>query len=191
GCAFCHRRGMIRPPAPLISPESREYAGCDRIHVMHKLLIPLVCLMGAAMIADPAAASDPLLDSVSPMRWRARLLPEMGEELELPAYYGAADRARAYLDAGRYQRSIYELARVAEEEVDPVERALLLAEANLRLGRFDEAAAALADVEDQRAGVLSARIAAESGDPAEAARVLDAHLGRHPRSLAARLLRAE
>src|SRR5690606_27101815 len=125
------------------------------------------------------AASDPLLDSASPMRWRARLLPETGAELELPAYYGAADRARAYLDAGRYQRSIYELARVAPEEIDPVERALLLAEASMRLGRFDEAAAALVDVDDPRAEVLAARVAAGSGDPAEAGRLLDGHLARH------------
>ena len=133
-----------------------------------------------------AAQTDPLLDSASPMRWKADLLPEAGAELDLPEYFGPADRARAYLSAGRYKRAIYELAA---GEVDAAERGLLLAEANMRLGRYEEADAALSAAEGSEAGVLAGRIALARGDAAEAARLLDEVIAASPRSLDARLWR--
>ena len=70
---------------------------CHTIGVMRSDLRPLhafaffcfVLLTGSLA----AAQTDPLLDSVSPVRWKADLLPEAGPELDLPEYFGPADRA--------------------------------------------------------------------------------------------------
>ena len=133
------------------------------------------------------AQDDPLLDSAAPMRWRAALLPEEGAELELPEYYGPLDRARAYVHAGRYKRAIHELTG---KDAPDAEAGLVLAEANLRLGRYDEAAAAVDDPAEPAAVVMAARIEMERGQSAKAAQRLDAHLAHEPVSLHARLWRA-
>src|SRR5687768_13592146 len=152
-----------------------------------RLLTLLSCLAALLFGGSVAAAqSDPLLDAANPMRWKADLLPEAGEELELPEYYSAADRARAYLNAGRYKRAIYELSAA---EVDDQERAILLAEANWRLGRLDEAETVLAGAEESARGVLAARITVSRGNLKEGGRLLDEHLAAHPDSLSARLWR--
>jgi hypothetical protein len=144
-------------------------------------------LVVLVLVATHAAAqSDPLLDSAGPRRWLADLLPEPGEELDLPEYYGPADRARAYLAAGRYKRAIYELSGA---DVEDQERAMLLAEANWRLGRLDEAEAVLAGVEEGARGLLAAQIALSRGDLAEAGRLLDQQIAHAPGLLSARLLR--
>ena len=154
----------------------------------HRRPLTVSACLGVLLVCGSSAAaqSDPLLDSVSPRRWIADLLPETGAELELPEYYGAADRARAYLSAGRYKRAIYELSGA---EVDDQERAILLAEANWRLGRLDEAETALAGVEASARGVLAARISLSRGDLAEAARLLDEQIAADPGLLSARLWR--
>ena len=121
------------------------------------------------------AQDDPLLDSAAPMRWRAALLPEEGAELELPEYYGPLDRARAYVHAGRYKRAIHELTG---KDAPDAEAGLVLAEANLRLGRYDEAAAAVDDPAEPAAVVMAARIEMERGQPAKAARARRPRLPR-------------
>lgn len=152
-----------------------------------RIACSLVCLACAITVASEADASDPLLEMVSPMRWRTELLPEAGEELDLPEYFGPADRARAYLHAGRYKRANYELSA---DETDPAERGLIAAEANLLLGRHVEASEALADLADPHAAVLFARIDLARGDFAGAARRLDEHLQQHPDSIDAHRWRA-
>ena len=151
------------------------------------MLMPaLLMAVSAPVLAQPP--NDPLLDSAAPMRWRAALVPEDGPELELPEYFSPLDRARAFVQAGRYKRAMHEL--VGKEEADEAEGALILAEASFRLGRYDEAAATLAGLAEPAAVVLAARIEAERGQQARAAQLLDERLAAEPRSLHARLLRA-
>lgn len=133
------------------------------------------------------AQDDPLLDLASPLRWRAQLMPEEAEALDLPEYYTPVDRARALLSAGRYKRAIYELSGAADAAE---EGALVLAEANLKLGRFEEARAALSASKGPATEVLGARIELEAGNLDEAARRLDAHLNDHDADIQARLWRA-
>ena len=118
-----------------------------------------LALLAAVALASPAVA-DPLLDSAAPLRWRADLMPETGDAPATPAYFDAADTARALLHAGQYKRALYALG----DDADPVLKAEILG----KLGRFDEARRLVGAGDDPAARFVAAKLRYDAGDYAAA-----------------------
>lgn len=115
------------------------------------------------------------------------LAPEAAVRVEVPEYYGEADRAQAWLAAGAYRSVVLVLS---EAEATPRVRRIL-AEANWRLGRLEIAADLLDGLEDEAATVLGARVELDEPDAKGAAARLDAFIEANPQALQARLLRGQ
>ncbi|MEL7238042.1 MAG: tetratricopeptide repeat protein, partial [Planctomycetota bacterium] len=102
-------------------------------------------------------------------------LPEARTGANLPAYFDAADRAGADVEAGRFRLALVELGNVQDTRAD-----------NLRVSAF----LALGNIEAARDAASSpsqlARVAEAEGDLAEARRQLNATLGESPSNLQAR-----
>ena len=116
--------------------------------------LPVTVAVLLVATASPAIA-DPLLDQAAPMRWRAELMPETAEPPKTPAYFDAADTARAMLNAGQYKRALYALG----DDAPPTLRAEILG----KLGRFDEADALLLDRDDNASRFVAAKLSFDRG----------------------------
>ena len=131
-----------------------------------------------------------LLKRTIPQVWVEQFLPEDLPPLDLPAYYTAAERARAEADAGRYKLALNDLytARQEKKLADPAAAALAEGTALLGLQRWDAAAAALsaeAVADDPRVQVLRARVLADWGKPAEAVALLRTTVDRNSKDIPA------
>ncbi len=145
-------------------------------------------LLSAVAINAPVLAWDLSRDAI-PRRWIEPFIPEDLPPLEYPAYFNDIDKARAQIFAGRYKLGLQTLRGIEDTETDPVDLALLRADALAAIGRKTDALEALASdavVEHPAVEVRRARILADMGQTHEAIRLLQAHLAKHPDSLEAR-----
>ena len=133
--------------------------------------LPLVTSLVAVAACSSWAGADPLLESAAPLRWTAELMPEAAPPPDVPAYYDALDTARAALEAGQPRRALYLLH---DAEASP-EIAVIRAEALGRLGRFNEARAAVVGVDGAR--FIAAKLLYDAGNFAAARDAFAANAG--------------
>src|SRR5690606_34203004 len=115
----------------------------------------VAAMLTVAVPASPAAGGGASAAAGGPeLVLEALLAPERAVAVEIPEYYGETDRAEAQLAAGAYRTVVLALADA--EQRPRVKR--ILAEANWRLGRLDEAAKCLEGMDVEASVVLAARI---------------------------------
>lgn len=145
-----------------------------------------IALMSGSVLAGPV--EEMLKDTITQQALNA-VLPEDLPRQKLPKYIedSPIDLAEAQAFGGRYKTALLTLFNAPD--ADPVRAAVVRGTCNWRLGRIDEALAALGDEKvaaDPRVQVLTAEILADTGRHADAIDLLNRHLEAHPTSLAGR-----
>jgi tetratricopeptide (TPR) repeat protein len=145
--------------------------------------------MGVLILASGARAGS-YDDLTIPGKWIKPLLPEQGNEPDYPGYdkNAAVERARDQFWAGQYRRALVTLEPITKPR-KPVEVALLRAQCDLELGRYDVALAALGNpavASDPAAQTLRARVLAAQGGFTAAIGILQREIQQHPDLVAPR-----
>jgi cellulose synthase operon protein C len=149
-----------------------------------------IAVLGFALIGAPLARAGTYDDQTIPGKWIKPLLPESGDEPNYPGYdkNAAIERARDQYWAGQYRRALVTLEPIAKPK-KPVEVAILRAQCDLELGRYDNAMAALGNpavLNDPAAETLRARVLAAQGGFAAAIAILRREIQQNPELIAPR-----
>lgn len=142
-------------------------------------------LLLALCVFTTSAPAQISPDDFGPRGIVKRLLPEALPSPTFPAYFGELEKAQSLLFRGRYRAALH--ASFALPDADPIDVALLRAEAYWRLGKADLARDTLSTFADQdRARLLLADIDLAAGDYDSAISRLKAVLDESPDSVRAR-----
>jgi cellulose synthase operon protein C len=126
----------------------------------------------------PARGGD-ISEQTIPGKWIEPLLPENVTEPDYPDYdrNNPLEKARDQLDAGQYRRALATLTTVTSRK--PLEIELIAGEAQVSLGRYDEALANLTG-NDSGVQILRARALAGQGLYEQAVAVVQKIIDQHP-----------
>lgn len=145
--------------------------------MMNKNLCGLGLLSAAILLAWPAVSGaadvDDIINGTAPQKWLKAIEPEDLPPVDVRPYDTPLDIARKQVYAGHYRAAIYRLYDI--KQGDPATIALLRAQADLALGRYDNALAALDKAGPDSQGdiaVMRGRVLREMGRADEALKVL-------------------
>jgi len=145
-----------------------------------------LALILAAAVPAPAGMFD---DQTIPGKWLKTLVPERQKEPQYPDYdrNNALEKASDQMWAGQYRRALVTLESVKKGK--PLRIALIRAECQLQLGRYNDALASLSTspvAHDPAAQTMWARIMAAQGQYTSAISILQNEIKSHPDLVAPR-----
>ena len=141
-----------------------------------------------ALATTPASAQSIRADSLPPMSWIERYLPEDLPALKYPEYAEGLDKAQMQIRAGRYKLALQSLQRAPAPQSAPW--LMLKAQALLSSGNNQEALRVLAAAElkdNPRAQRMAAEAMAASGSRQEAIALLISAIRTFPDNAQLRL----